>query len=337
MRPLTRHLLAAAATAASACGDPNLDGCGANWCAISPAAPTTANLSAVWGSSDRDVWMVGDAGTALHWDGLGFTVSATGTSVDLRGVWGSGASDVWVVGRTGGMSDSPSILHWDGVAWTAVPGTQGLQLNCVWGAGASDVWAGGDAGALVHWNGAAWTAVPSGTSKVLGAIWGASASDVTAVGDASAIQHWGGTSWSAATVIGGGAMKSLHSVWGVGGDGTVWAVGDDLNDRGVTFRRDPQHQDWASVASIGDSALFGIWGLTGNNVSRLAGNHAWAAGGGGKIFYFDGTAWSLQRDTSATSFSAVWGTNIALWAVGAAGAVFHTVATGPGMEAPGAP
>ena len=328
MRPLARHLLAAAAAATSAC-DPPLDGCGANWCVISPAAPTTANLSAVWGSSDRDVWMVGDAGTALHWDGLGFTVSATGTSVDLRGVWGSGASDVWVVGRAVGTSDSPSILHWDGAAWTAVPGTEGLELNCVWGAGASDVWAGGDAGALVHWNGAAWSAVPSGTPKFLGAIWGASASDVTAVGGASAIQHWDGTSWSAATVGGGGAMKSLHGVWGAGDDGAVWAVGDDFNGRGVTFRRDPQHQDWASIASVGDSALFGIWGLAGNN--------AWAGGSGGKIFYFDGTAWSLQRDTSATFFSAVWGTSIALWAVGAAGAVFHTVKTGQGVEAPRAP
>src|SRR5215471_8242835 len=84
-----------------------------NWCWRNPL-PQGNSLFAVWGSEASDVWMVGEAGTILHWDGSAWTSASSGTTNILRGVWGSGESDVWAVGDLG------TIVHWDGSAWTGV-------------------------------------------------------------------------------------------------------------------------------------------------------------------------------------------------------------------------
>ena len=64
------------------------------------ATGTTQSLNGVWGTSPEDVWVVGDHGTILHWDGKAWTSDpSVTTSSDLYAVWGSGAGDVWAVGR----------------------------------------------------------------------------------------------------------------------------------------------------------------------------------------------------------------------------------------------
>ena len=54
-----------------------------------------------------NVWVVGRAGTIVHWDGAAWAVVPSPTTVDLADVWGSAANDVWAVGG--------AILHFDGV------------------------------------------------------------------------------------------------------------------------------------------------------------------------------------------------------------------------------
>ena len=70
--------------------------------AVVDGVPTTESLHGVWGSGPKDVWVVGDAGTILHFDGATWTKATAafplGKKPDLRGVWGSGPNDVWVVG-----------------------------------------------------------------------------------------------------------------------------------------------------------------------------------------------------------------------------------------------
>jgi hypothetical protein len=48
----------------------------------------------------------------VHWDGAGWSASASGTVDDLYGVWANGPDDVWAVG------DFAAILHRDGAAST---------------------------------------------------------------------------------------------------------------------------------------------------------------------------------------------------------------------------
>ena len=71
-----------------------------------PGAPATP-MRGVWGSSDGDVYAVGDGGVIYHLTALHppFAVEDGGTTRRLEAVWGSGAGDVYAVGQAG------TILH----------------------------------------------------------------------------------------------------------------------------------------------------------------------------------------------------------------------------------
>ena len=65
------------------------------------------DLHGVWAAAKDDVWLVGDKGRVLHWNGVALAPRATGTTTDFQAVWGQGKNDVWMVGNG-------QILHWDG-------------------------------------------------------------------------------------------------------------------------------------------------------------------------------------------------------------------------------
>jgi hypothetical protein len=106
-------------------------------------------LRGIWGSSESNVWTVGDQGTirrfgpnATEWE-----VIESPTTETLHAVWGAAANDVWAVGESG------TILHWDGTTWTtsvaAFPVNQKRpHLYAIWGSGPTDVWIVGDGIAL---------------------------------------------------------------------------------------------------------------------------------------------------------------------------------------------
>jgi hypothetical protein len=61
------------------------------------------------------VFVVGDSGVVLRFDGAAWRPQATPTTRDLRGIWGRGPTEVYAVG------DSGTVLRFDGVRWQSVP------------------------------------------------------------------------------------------------------------------------------------------------------------------------------------------------------------------------
>jgi hypothetical protein len=61
-------------------------------------------LVRAWGRSAGDVYVTGEKGTLLHFDGVSWRPTPTGTTEFLYTVWGAGP-EVFVVGRGG------TILH----------------------------------------------------------------------------------------------------------------------------------------------------------------------------------------------------------------------------------
>jgi hypothetical protein len=78
------------------------------------SAPTSADLTGVWGTSANDVFAVGSGGTVLHFDGSAWTAMATTTTANLLAISGSAATDVFAAGENG------TVIHYDGIAWTPV-------------------------------------------------------------------------------------------------------------------------------------------------------------------------------------------------------------------------
>ncbi len=159
-----------------------------------------SNLSGIWGTSSRDIWMVGESGRIFHTDGY----------------WG-------------GM-----------VQWSQVNSNTRANLNAVGGTRADDVWAVGDHGTIRHFTYDAagalrWAHSDSKTTNALRAVWASSATDVWAVGDEGTILRGDGSSWSRSRVPSLPPSTTLWGVWGSGPD-DVWVVGQRvlLHRRGPT-------------------------------------------------------------------------------------------------------
>lgn len=123
---------------------------GATWTAMESS--TTNTLRDVWGSSENNVFAVGDAGTILHYDGSEWSTVTSGIAPDLHAVWGSSENDVFAVG------DAGTILHYDGNTWsrmsfwsTRTGSSRNMDpLYGIWGSSENDVFAVGSETILHH-------------------------------------------------------------------------------------------------------------------------------------------------------------------------------------------
>lgn len=104
---------------------------GVAWAAQPPYAHTLAQgvraYYAVWGPAATDVYLAGQGGALLHFDGAAWSERAAGLSEDLLGLWGTTATEVCAVG---GRADPGRLAEFDGAAWgnaRTVPGAQGLR------------------------------------------------------------------------------------------------------------------------------------------------------------------------------------------------------------------
>lgn len=91
---------------------------------------STIQFTAIWGTSDTNVWAVGDQGSISHYAGASFAQEPSSSTVNLNGVWGLAANDIWAVGNTG------AILHYDGTSWQPWTSKQDVgtdQLLAIWG------------------------------------------------------------------------------------------------------------------------------------------------------------------------------------------------------------
>lgn len=342
------------------CGVPT-SVCTAEWCPVDThITDERIALSAVWGSSANDVWVVGSGGTALHWDGADWTTTSVGSLYSLYAIWGSGPNDVWAVSTPGAIYHTTGFV--DGTAqWSRAPdiadaGTDALSAGkvarAVWGTSASDVWIGGDAfsrkGASTSWGGfrssvadggagdagAAWTSI---SNNHITSIWGSGPEDVWIVGPSSRGLQYGGSSaaHTDGTLADGGlpvwtafdtqSTDVLYAVWGSRA-GDVWAVGE----HGAIRHFAAGATRWSIVDSPTTSTLRRVWGSSPSDV--------WGVGEDGTLLHYDGTKWSFATAAfdplKTPDFLGVWGSGPNdVWAVGTRG-VFHY--SGPKPDARGA-
>lgn len=248
----------------------------------------TGYLWGIYSSGPSDIWVVGDNGAVLHYDGMTWT-TVSFTTERLLSIWGAGASDIWIGGYNG------KAFHYDGTTWTAVslPGTG--QLLGLTGTGPRDLWA-TNGSALSHWNGTAWS--NTAVSGNMQAIWAAGASDVWAVGTSGSANHYDGTKWSSVP------SSVTDTFWGVGGSGSkdVWAVGMNgalAHWDGTSFKK----------SSAGTTANL-------VSVTALNASDAWIAGWGATLLHWNGTAWTPVSTGVTTNLMAVLPTPTSLWVTG---------------------
>ncbi|MCS6912792.1 MAG: hypothetical protein RMK29_11485 [Myxococcales bacterium] len=154
---------------------------------------TTADLTAVHGTSPTDVYAVGLGGTILRYDGSTWQAEAPQRampddpplSADLWGVFAY-SGGAMAVGK-GGVWTRRVMGRWQVPGRLQVEGLRGL-----WGTAPNSLWAVGSLGFIYFFNGTGWSVVsPPGFTNKLAAVFGTAANNVYAVGLAGSVLRKG--------------------------------------------------------------------------------------------------------------------------------------------------
>jgi len=254
---------------------------------------TTETLREVLGFAEDDIFVVGDSGTILHYDGTDWSSMASGTTADLKDIWGSASDDVFAVGAAG------TILHYDGSGWSAMASSVSVQLNAVWGASGSDVFAGGADNTMLHYDGSQWAPM-SFTGSIytrVDDIWGTDGSNVYVAGSLSykeRLRHYNGSSWSPISSPGTIPTNSnLYCIWGTSAS-DIHALG---------YYNNAVYFDGAQWTNISPSWHFtltpnAVWGSASDNIYALSSSF---------LIYYDGTEWAYDNYFAEFRLYGIWG------------------------------
>jgi hypothetical protein len=268
----------------------------------------------MWGSSQSDVFAVGDDGTRgliRHFNGTTWSSMPSPTDHKLSDVHGTGPNDVYAAGGLG------EVYHYDGSTWRTLPTGSMDWWWSVW-AGALDnvVFAGAWDGSALHWDGTDFEKMDTGASDRLNAVWGASPSAVYAVGNQDAVR-FDGSAWSDAGEIVNGSTLTM---WGTAGDnvyaagsysiqrynGTAWSV--EFGGYGQAHGADLWGTSAANVYAVTDTDIKRFDGVewttvdTGNmipwtgavlSIHGTSANDIWVVGANGLILHYDGAQWEV--------------------------------------------
>jgi len=106
-------------------------------------------LMSVWGTGPQDVYVVGQPGVILHYDGEWALTTVPDTT--LTAVWGASSDDVYACGHNG------AIWHYDGAAWSRQNSGTGEDLFDIGRGPYGEVHAVGRNGKILRRTGGAWT------------------------------------------------------------------------------------------------------------------------------------------------------------------------------------
>lgn len=146
---------------------------------------TKKGFWAVWAQASKNVWIGGESGLVLRWDGTALNIvtglkDQFGSPLFSRvvSVWGSSDKDVWL------GDDSGETVHFDGSKYDTWPTAAFGQVSSIFGFSSTDIWAVGGTGTIMHYDGTKaagkpqWKVQNSGTRAPVTAIWGASGNDM---------------------------------------------------------------------------------------------------------------------------------------------------------------
>jgi hypothetical protein len=254
----------------------------------------------IWGSSPKDVYVVGHAsewlkGKIWHFDGAqwsdisekyveAFIAAYQGEKFlyhwSPQGVWGFGADDVWIAGArdtTGGLSEG-FVLRYNGKVWREIPINSTGSLYCIWGTSPNDVWVGGRYGRFFHYDGSGWAPYAVADSIIVNFFGGNVGSKVYAIGANlgggivyDSLLEWDGVTWRVVDV----------SPDGVGLFGTVDVVEGTLyTARDSAVRKRLSDGSWSLVFTVPGVTLARVKGTSESNLI--------AVGGKETVLHFDG-------------------------------------------------
>ena len=294
---------------------------GTSWTPIMQSEGTvigTADLSAVAGTSENDVWVGGKG--LFHWDGVSWQHAQEIEPVpkDIVAIWCASAEFCAALSKT-------SFLKWDGRRWSDAQAPFAVSVfgtnASIYGSSASDFWVGARAG-VYHWDGQNWTLEQDSPPDAwylsgdgFGNLWATSLSSRWKYRKNGT---WVGSPWEATKRDIPPNARSIIS-YGL--------IDSWLFYNGSLFR--PMVYDFQGVKTLS----FFDQGLQVGNVTSIWSsnpNRIWAitdAYGTSGILNYNGTNWKFVDASTASDvprMRAIWGSSPGnIWAVGTKGNVIR--------------
>ena len=266
------------------------------------------------GSETSIIWLFGQGGRILRYDGLGWTEPPSPGYRTPRAVTADRRGYLWTVGEFG------TVWHWDGREWASIGSPVNTHLNGIALQDSVTLWAVGDGGVILRRSAGTWEVIESGTVQALNCVRIADPTEIWFCGS-SAFLRWNGEQVVHENVSVHGHLRDMHIL----PDGLGWAVG-----YGIVLRRVPADRPVPDQQTLGfyrqellPNAL-GIQGVAfgdvnGDGVDDLYlvslrdANHLLINDGAGR--FVDRTGASGLMGTVATSpwlrqvaqYGAVWG------------------------------
>jgi hypothetical protein len=193
-----------------------------HYCSIS--SQINGALNKIWGVTSSNLYIVGNGGTILHYDGSTWAKQESGTDIDLRDVWGTpDGKTVWACGRSIDMTKSV-LLKYNGQSWqtiwnrdTIFTSPYGYFVTSVWG--------------IESLIAATGRGVFQDTTQVVTLPWfpyrirGSAKNNIAVAGDNGMIWHWSGENWKELNNHSGQPLYSVavspNKIVAVGSDFTV--------------------------------------------------------------------------------------------------------------------
>lgn len=301
------------------------------WCTEPLPFQVTANLNAISGTAANNVMVVGDAGTALLWNGNTWQqlTPPSGSGVSLRAAAGRiGDSVIHVAG------DGGTILRFSAGSFSPVSSGVNASLRAIAigpGATPSTFFVGDSGTALaLGSNGITLSnkTLLSGTLANILAIAqnpNVQSADLllvgTSVGSAQGLaRSWdGNNSFSAQmTNPGDNITGSINAV--LCGASRFYALGNQgaivsrTSDKGAFGNAN----SWTTVASPTSATLRGVWSSSDSSI--------FAVGDTGAIIRYSGATWQTVTPVTSNGLRAIWGSGpMNIYAVGDKGTILHFV------------
>jgi len=301
---------------------------GNHWSSIASQIPVgVPYMKGIWGSGPRNVFVAGQFGGMLKYDGQSWTFDLLGQFV--TGIWGSGPSDVFAVGYSRTPNVTGQISHYNGHQWSPVTWSDPVKvLKGVWGSGPDDVFAVGDEGTVLHLKDGVWQSMPRATQENLLSVWGTGPANVFAAGESGVVLHYDGNDQNLWQSMNSARAATLSAVWGDPA-GDVFIVGE----RGTILR--PAHSSWGQMMLDGAPAVTGVWGsgprdiyATGDGIlDGFPGRDGSFPGHTSRILHYDGDRWTSTAPDLDVVLWKIWGSapggrcpDPGIFAVGSTGA-----------------
>jgi hypothetical protein len=245
--------------------------------------PQGNDLYAAWAPAPNNLFVGGDGGTVLHWDGNAWSTMDTPTQKTIFSIQGISGSDVWAVGGDGYASDHHErslVMHYNGADWSLVNPpvfsdfTYTLQgLSSI---AANDVWAVNDGGpSLVHWDGSSWQfeLISLALEGKFYATFAFGPDHLFACGSHGQIVHRDHGVWKLEqkTETGSFSVNLLTSIWGADLDHFYVA-----GTYGQIYKRNPDGS-WTSITlpqpNEEDNSIRAMWGSSASDIYLMGNTH----------------------------------------------------------------